>query len=244
MSFAGFLGDWIKVKKRHNRGIFEAEKLHHDVDEFPESWWLVAATGIEESISNTSGDLGFEAASGGFSGRDSSFGQQMNAVNVTDGLDGLAGGSALMGFGAFMIISYRHFETPIYSVVNLLDMGVLAASFAGVASASCGGTQPCPNLRATSERSPLERPWPPALTLNTHLLLILICGINVVEAGSVAIHGRVQTLGQPAECHRFTSHFSQWLARDNGDHSFLAAIRWAGRACPCDFYWRLHCGGR
>ena len=26
-----------------------------------------------------------------------------------------------------------------------------------------------------------------ALTLNTHLLLILICGINVVEAGSVAI---------------------------------------------------------
>jgi phospho-N-acetylmuramoyl-pentapeptide-transferase len=26
-----------------------------------------------------------------------------------------------------------------------------------------------------------------ALTLNTHLLLILICGINVMEAGSVAI---------------------------------------------------------
>jgi phospho-N-acetylmuramoyl-pentapeptide-transferase len=26
-----------------------------------------------------------------------------------------------------------------------------------------------------------------ALTLNTHLLLVLICGINVMEAGSVAI---------------------------------------------------------
>ena len=35
-----------------------------------------------------------------------------NAVNVTDGLDGLAGGSALMGFGAFTIIAYWAFRNP------------------------------------------------------------------------------------------------------------------------------------
>ncbi len=52
-----------------------------------------------------------------------------NAVNVTDGLDGLAGGSALMGFGAFMIIGYWAFRNPeIYgAVVNPLDMAVMAA---------------------------------------------------------------------------------------------------------------------
>ena len=54
-----------------------------------------------------------------------------NAVNVTDGLDGLAGGSALMGFGAFTIIAYWAFRNPdIYgAIVNPLDMGVFAAGF-------------------------------------------------------------------------------------------------------------------
>ena len=52
-----------------------------------------------------------------------------NAVNVTDGLDGLAAGSALMGFGAFTIIAYWAFRNPdIYgAIVNPLDMGVFAA---------------------------------------------------------------------------------------------------------------------
>ena len=60
-----------------------------------------------------------------------------NAVNVTDGLDGLAGGSALLGFLAYTIIAYWAFRNPeIYSgVVNPLDLAVLAAAFAG----ACGG---------------------------------------------------------------------------------------------------------
>ena len=60
-----------------------------------------------------------------------------NAVNVTDGLDGLAGGSALIGFLAFTIIGYWAFRNPdIYgAVVNPLDLAVLAAAFAG----ACGG---------------------------------------------------------------------------------------------------------
>ena len=52
---------------------------------------------------------------------------------AADGLDGLAGGSALLGFGAFMIIGYWAFRNPdVYAeVVNPLDMGVFAAAFAG-----------------------------------------------------------------------------------------------------------------
>ena len=41
-----------------------------------------------------------------------------NAVNVTDGLDGLAGGSAMMGFLAFTIIAYWAFRNPdVYGAV-------------------------------------------------------------------------------------------------------------------------------
>jgi len=193
MSFMGFLDDWIKVRKRHNRGIFWKQKNYITMlMSFGIAWWLVAATGIEESISITrAGDLGFEVPQvvwivwAGLI-----IWATTNAVNVTDGLDGLAGGSALMGFGAFMIISYWTFRNPdIYSVVNPLDMGVLAASFAG----ACLGflwwnAAPARifmgDVGALAIGAALASL---ALTMNTHLLLILICGINVIEAGSVAI---------------------------------------------------------
>ena len=57
-------------------------------------------------------------------------------MNVTDGLDGLAAGSALFGFFAFTIIAFWGFRNPgIYSIVNPLDLAVLAVSFAG----ACAG---------------------------------------------------------------------------------------------------------
>ena len=125
-----------------------------------------------------------------------------NAVNVTDGLDGLAGGSALMGFGAFMIIGYWAFRNPeIYgAVVNPLDMAVLAAAFAG----ACMGFLWCNaaparifmgDVGALGIGSALAFL---ALTLNTQLLLLLICGINVMEAGSVALQMGVFKAQRPA----------------------------------------------
>jgi phospho-N-acetylmuramoyl-pentapeptide-transferase len=114
-----------------------------------------------------------------------------NAVNVTDGLDGLAAGSAMMGFLAFTIIGYVALRyRGIYSdVVNPLDLAVLAAAFAG----ACAGflwfnAAPARifmgDVGALALGTALSLL---ALTLNTHLLLILICGINVMEAGSVGI---------------------------------------------------------
>ena len=110
---------------------------------------------------------------------------------MTDGLDGLAGGSALMGFLAFTIISYWAFRNPdIYAaVVNPLDLAVIAAAFAG----ACGGflwysAAPARifmgDVGALGIGAALSML---ALGTNTQLLLVLICGINVMEAGSVAI---------------------------------------------------------
>ena len=194
MSFMGFLDDYIKVKKSHNRGIFWKKKSYITLGlSVLLAWWLVASTGISETISITRASLPnwhvpwyvWVLWAGTMIWATS------NAVNVTDGLDGLAAGSALMGFGAFTIIAYWAFRNPdIYgSIVNPLDMGVFAAAFAG----GCLGflwwnAAPARiimgDVGALALGSALAFC---ALTLNTSLLLVLICAINVIEAGSVAV---------------------------------------------------------
>ena len=114
-----------------------------------------------------------------------------NAVNVTDGLDGLAAGSALIGFAVFAGIAFWKFRNPaVYGdVVNPFDLAVLAAAFAG----ACIGflwwnAAPAEvfmgDVGALAIGSALALL---ALTTNTHLLLLLICLVNVVEAGSVGL---------------------------------------------------------
>jgi phospho-N-acetylmuramoyl-pentapeptide-transferase len=114
-----------------------------------------------------------------------------NAVNVTDGLDGLAAGSALFGFIAFTGIAFWALRNPVIygDVVNPYDLAVLAAAFAG----ACAGfiwwnAAPARifmgDVGALGIGTALALL---ALTTNTQLLLLLICGINVVEAGSVGV---------------------------------------------------------
>jgi len=193
MAVMGFLDDYIKVRKRHNRGIFWKQKNYITMlASFGMAWWLVVGTGISETISITRAELGFEVPTvvwiiwaGAI------IWATTNAVNVTDGLDGLAAGSALMGFGAFVIISYLAFRnSDLYpSVVNPLDMGVIAAAFAG----GCLGFlwwNAAPARIFMGDVGALAIGTALAflaLTLNTHLLIVLLCAINVMEAGSVAI---------------------------------------------------------
>ena len=236
MSLMGFLDDWIKVRKRHNRGIFWKQKNYVTMlMSFGLAWWLVGTTGIAESISFVrAGDLGFDVPTcvwviwAGLI-----IWATTNAVNVTDGLDGLAGGSALMGFGAFMIIAYWAFRNPdVYgAVVNPLDMGVMAAGFAG----ACLGflwwnAAPARifmgDVGALGIGSALAFL---ALTLNTHLLLLLICGINVMEAGSVGDpDGRVQGVRPQATAVPDVADPSPLRARrlagDDRDHPLLADL--------------------
>ena len=57
MAFMGFLDDFIKVRRRHNRGIFWKQKNYVTMLlSFGIAWWLVAATGISTTISLTRAD--------------------------------------------------------------------------------------------------------------------------------------------------------------------------------------------
>jgi phospho-N-acetylmuramoyl-pentapeptide-transferase len=194
MASMGFLDDYLKVKRSHNRGVFWKKKSYITLTlSALLAWWLVSATNVSTTLSFTRADLPdwhmpwyvwvLWAAT--------MIWATSNAVNVTDGLDGLAAGSAMMGFLAFTIIGYMALRyRGIYSdVINPLDLAVLAAAFAG----ACAGflwfnAAPARifmgDVGALALGTALSLL---ALTLNTHLLLILICGINVMEAGSVGV---------------------------------------------------------
>jgi len=194
MAAIGLLDDVIKVRRQHNRGIFWKRKSYVTFGlSVLLAWWLVASTDVSQTLSATRATFpGWHLAWPLFvlfTGV--MIWSTSNAVNVTDGLDGLAGGSAMMGFLAFTVIAYWEFRNPtVYgAVVNPLDLAVLAAAFAG----ACGGFlwfNAAPARIIMGDVGALAIGTALALlaiTTNTQLLLILICGINVIEAGSVAI---------------------------------------------------------
>lgn len=54
-----------------------------------------------------------------------------NAVNLTDGLDGLAAGSGALVFAAYLFIGYWIFRHPAYDISVGLDLAVVAAAMMG-----------------------------------------------------------------------------------------------------------------
>ena len=113
-----------------------------------------------------------------------------NAVNLTDGLDGLAAGSAILCFSAYTVIpfwQFRHVEA--YNVDHALDLAVISASMVGAlvgflwwnaapARIFMGDTG---SLAIGSGLAAL------ALATDTQLLLGVVGGLFVMETASVML---------------------------------------------------------
>jgi phospho-N-acetylmuramoyl-pentapeptide-transferase len=115
-----------------------------------------------------------------------------NAVNLTDGLDGLAAGSATMCFAVLAIMGYWIFRhLPIYGVLpaSALDMAMAAVALAG----SCLGFlwwNAAPARIIMGDTGSLAIGSGLAalcLLLNLDLLLLIIGGLFVIETLSVIV---------------------------------------------------------
>ena len=203
LGLIGFLDDWLKVFKQRSLGLRAREKILGQS--------LIAgifgflATRFPDEIGNTPKSLYLSTV------RDTSVKLGLilvivwailmvvgtsNGVNLTDGLDGLATGAAIMSFLAFVLIGVWKFGqrceivvSNCYNARDPLDMAVLAASLAG----ACAGflwwnASPARIFMGDTGSLALGGALAGlAMTLRTELLLIPIGGLFVLITISVII---------------------------------------------------------
>jgi phospho-N-acetylmuramoyl-pentapeptide-transferase len=150
LGFVGFIDDYLKVAKKRSLGLTARQKIFGQV---------IAASGFAYAGLQFPDRDGLTPISANLSTvRDTSIKLSIvlviiwvvfmvlgtsNGVNLTDGLDGLATGAAVMVFIAFILIGVWEFGQSCavspglkcYNVRDPLDLAVLAAAFAG----ACGG---------------------------------------------------------------------------------------------------------
>jgi phospho-N-acetylmuramoyl-pentapeptide-transferase len=189
----GFADDWIKVRHRRSLGLNKRAKFGSQIAlgvgfALLAVYWAHTATTLSFTRYNQPGlQMGTAvwvvwatlviAATA-------------NAVNLTDGLDGLAAGSSTFCFAVLAIIGYwqyRHFS--IYHVGDALDMALAAVALAGAclgflwwnaapAKIFMGDTG---SLSIGSGLGAL------CLLMNIDLLLVVIGGLFVIVTLSVVI---------------------------------------------------------
>jgi len=123
-----------------------------------------------------------------------------NAVNLTDGLDGLAAGSSLYAFIAYMVIGFWGFRhADIYQLIHSYDLAIVAAAMLG----GCVGflwwnANPARIIMGDTGALAIGTGLAAlALTTSTELLLLIIGGLFVFETLSVIIQiGTFQIFGR------------------------------------------------
>ncbi|MEC8974515.1 MAG: phospho-N-acetylmuramoyl-pentapeptide-transferase [Actinomycetota bacterium] len=192
-SIVGFLDDWLKVSNERNLGLKKGTKVVGLlIVAFGFAIAMVTSTSVHTEVSFTRWDsLSIDLGPVGWVFWAVFVILAMsNAVNLTDGLDGLAAGSSTLCFSALTVVSFWAFRHPeIYDLDHALDLAVVAVSMLGAcvgflwwnaapAKIFMGDTG---SLAIGTALACL------ALATNTHLLLPIIGGIFVLETLSVII---------------------------------------------------------
>ena len=130
----GLLDDWIKVSRERNLGLTKGAKM---------GGLLAVAIGFAVA-SAYHAPVHFTLSFTRFNYPDLELGRvgwivltvflilgTTNAVNLTDGLDGLAAGSAVMSFVAFTIMGFWALTHPAYGLPHAFDLAVVSAAMLG-----------------------------------------------------------------------------------------------------------------
>lgn len=176
----GFLDDFIKVVMKRNLGLTSLQKLIGQIVVSIIFYIILKQSGFSTEVSIPLVDYSFDLGYGyalfiifwlvGFS----------NAVNLTDGLDGLVSGTAAIAFGALAVLAWNQslFEVSIFSVAvvgAVLGFLVFNAHPAKVFMGDTGSLALGGAIATVAILTKLE------------ILLIIIGGVFVIETLSVIL---------------------------------------------------------
>ncbi|ADC48207.1 phospho-N-acetylmuramoyl-pentapeptide-transferase [Alkalihalophilus pseudofirmus OF4] len=206
----GFLDDYIKVVKKRNLGLTSKQKLAGQLIIAGLFYWGLLHLGISTEImipaTTISIDLGWlylplvivmlVGAS--------------NAVNLTDGLDGLLAGTGAIAFGAFAILAWY---------ADLIDVAIFSAAIVGaVLGFLVFNAHPAKVFMGDTGSLALGGAIAAiAILTKQELLLVLIGGVFVIETLSVIIQvisfktrGKRVFKMSPLHHHYELSGWSEW----------------------------------
>jgi phospho-N-acetylmuramoyl-pentapeptide-transferase len=188
----GLMDDWIKVVRERNLGLNKRAKMLGLLTvAVAFGVLMVQFTTVPTTISFTRYDsIGWEIGEVAWvlwavlliAGAS-------NAVNLTDGLDGLAAGSGAFAFAAYTIVAFWQFRHDIYQVPHALDLAVVSASMLGACIGFLWWNAPPARIFMGDTGSLAIGTALAALALstNTQLLLPIIGGLFVFETISVIV---------------------------------------------------------
>ena len=189
----GLVDDGISVFRERNLGLSKrAKTIGLLLVAVGFAVGMLAFTNVKTTLSFTRWDLpGWEIGSVGWVVMAVLvFYAMSNAVNLTDGLDGLAAGSSIFAFAAFTVIAFWGFRhTDVYSDESFLDTAVVAAAMLG----ACAGflwwnAAPAKIFMGDTGSLAIGGGLAAlALSTNTVLLLPVIGGVFVMETVSVVL---------------------------------------------------------
>lgn len=205
----GFIDDLLIIIKKNNMGIKPKVKLFAQGMIAVVLFGVYLKTGLKTSINFFNLEISLGFFYGVFLMLLFCF--VVNAVNITDGLDGLAGGLLLIAYGAFTIIAYQQNQGEIFCF-GLAQMASLIAFLlfnfnpAQVFMGDTGSLAYGAGLGAM------------AVLLKTELLLFLIGGVFLGEILSVMIQvcyfkqtkGKRLFLMSPFHHHLELKGWSEW----------------------------------
>ncbi|MCA1053420.1 phospho-N-acetylmuramoyl-pentapeptide-transferase [Rossellomorea aquimaris] len=176
----GFLDDFIKVVMKRNLGLTSKQKLLGQIIISVIFYFVLKQTGFDTTVSLPMTDVSFDLGwfyvvfiifwLVGFS----------NAVNLTDGLDGLVSGTSAIAFGALAVLSWNQgqYDVAIFGVAvvgAVLGFLVFNAHPAKVFMGDTGSLALGGAIAAIAILTKLE------------IILILIGGVFVIETLSVIL---------------------------------------------------------
>jgi phospho-N-acetylmuramoyl-pentapeptide-transferase len=194
LGMLGFADDFIKIYKSRSLGLQSRAKiLGQLVIAVVFAYFAIEIVGIGSDLSffrSTALDLGIFFYLWAFI----MLAAASNGVNLTDGMDGLAAGTAAPVFGAFVVIAFWQFRNQGFYDIGAtgsdpFDLALVAAAmFGAVTGFLWWNTAPAKIFMGDTGSLMLGGAMAVlAMLLNTQMLLLLLGGLYVAETLSVII---------------------------------------------------------